>query len=132
LLASTARPLRCLIIDDSAQFLDAARRLLQQQGITVVGVGSSGDDAVHLARLLRPDLTLIDIDLGAEGGLGVARRLAQLEAAPAGKVILISTHAEDEFTELIDASPAIGFVSKSALSAQAIRTLTDANRERNP
>jgi DNA-binding NarL/FixJ family response regulator len=124
--------LRCLIIDDNPQFLDAARRRLQQEGITVVGVGASSDDAIRLADQLRPDVTLIDVELGAEDGVAVTRRLAQLEAAPAGKLILISTHAEDEFADLIEASPAIGFVPKSALSAQAIYALTDADRERHP
>jgi DNA-binding NarL/FixJ family response regulator len=124
--------LRCLIIDDNPQFLDAARRLLQQGGITVVGVGASSDEAIRLAGQLRPDVTLVDIELGEEDGVAVTRRLAQLETAPAGKLILISTHAEDEFADLIQASPAIGFVAKSALSAQAIYALTDADRERQP
>jgi DNA-binding NarL/FixJ family response regulator len=132
LLASTARPLRCLIIDDNPQFLDAARRLLQQGGVSVVGVGASSDDAVRLADQLRPDVTLVDIDLDDEDGFAVTRRLAELEGAPAGTLVLISTHAEDEFAVLIDDSPAIGFVAKSALSAQALYALTDANRERQP
>jgi DNA-binding NarL/FixJ family response regulator len=128
LLASTPR-LRCLIIDDNPQFLDAARRLLQQQGITVVGAGSSSDDAIRLANELRPDVTLVDIDLGSEGGIVLVGRLAQLETAPAGRLILISTHAEDEFIELIEASAAIGFVAKSALSAKAIHALTNMDRD---
>jgi len=131
LLASNARTLRCLIIDDSPQFLDAARRLLEQEGITVVGVGTTSDDAVRLAGQLRPDVTLVDIDLGKEDGLAAIRRLAGLESQPAGKLIVISTHAEDEFADLIEASPAIGFVSKRALSAQAIHALIDADRERH-
>jgi hypothetical protein len=40
-------------------------------------------------------------------------------------VILISTHAEDDYLDLITASPALGFLSKSALSARAIRDLLD-------
>jgi DNA-binding NarL/FixJ family response regulator len=132
LLASTPGQLRCLIIDDNPKFLDTARRLLQHEGITVVGVGASSDDAFRLADQLRPDVTLIDIDLGDENGFAVTRRLAQLERAPAGKLILISTHAENEFADLIEASPAIGYVRKSALSAQAINALTEADRERHP
>jgi DNA-binding NarL/FixJ family response regulator len=97
-----------------------------------VGVGASGDDAVRLARELRPDITLVDIDLGEEDGIAVTRRLAVLETAPAGRLILISTHAEDEFADLIEASPAVGILPKAALSAQAIVALTDAHRERDP
>jgi DNA-binding NarL/FixJ family response regulator len=130
--ASAPRQLRCLIIDDNPQFLDAVRRRLQQQGITVVGVGASSDDAIRLADRLRPDVTLVDIELGEEDGIAVTRRLAQLATARAGKLILISTHAEDEFADLIEASPAIGFVPKSGLSAQAIYALTEADRERHP
>ena len=122
--ASTCDPeamLRCLIVDDSARFLDAARALLERQGITVVGVASTSAEALQRTQELRPDVTLLDIDLGGESGLELARRLdGQDGPAP---VILISTHAEQDYAELIAASPAIGFLPKTALSAAAIREL---------
>ena len=80
-----------------------------------------------LAESLRPDVTLVDIGLGSEDGFEVARQLAERDAA--GKVILISTHSREEFAELIEASPAIGFISKSALSAEAIRRLATNGQE---
>ena len=110
---------RCLIVDDSHEFLDAARRLLQQEGVEVVGVASTGDDAVRLARELKPDVTLIDIDLDGEDGFVVARRLAEV-GRRGGHLVFISTYAEEEFAELVESSPGIGFVSKSSLSAAAI------------
>ena len=122
--------MRCLIIDDSREFLDAANRLLLQEGVAVVGVASSGEEGLQLARELQPDVTLVDIDLGPEDGIALARWLAETEGQPAGKIILISTHAEDEFVDLIQASPAIGFVAKSDLSANAIYALTGAGPER--
>ena len=113
--------LRCLLIDDSPRFLEAARGLLERQGVTVVGVASTSAEALRRASELRPDVTLVDIDLGGESGLELARRLhGQPGPAP---VILISTHAEQDYAELIAASPAIGFLSKTALSADAIRGL---------
>ena len=115
--------LRCLIVDDNPEFLEAASRLLEQQGISVVGVAESGVDASRLAGEVKPDVTLVDIDLGGEDGLELARRLIDDKGTGAGNVILISTHDEDEFIDLIEASPAIGFVPKSALSADAIRRL---------
>jgi DNA-binding NarL/FixJ family response regulator len=113
--------LRCLIVDDSPRFLDAARALLERQGITVVGVASNSAEALAQAEELRPDVTLLDIDLGGESGLELARRLHG-QAGPA-PVILISTHAEQDYEELIAASPAVGFLPKTALSATAIRDL---------
>ena len=113
--------LRCLIVDDSHRFLDAARGLLEGQGVMVVGQASSSAEALRRAEELRPDVTLLDIDLGGESGLELARRLHD-QAGPA-PVILISTHAEQDYAELIAASPAIGFLSKTALSGDAIRDL---------
>jgi two-component system nitrate/nitrite response regulator NarL len=117
--------MRCLIVDDSSPFVQAARGLLEQQGITVIGAASTGDEALQQARTLRPDVTLVDIDLGGESGFDVVRRLHR-EADLAG-MILISTHAEQDFADLVAASPVSGFLSKSTLSADAIRDLLGGN-----
>jgi hypothetical protein len=60
--------LRLLIVDDNAHFLRAARTLLEREGVRVVAVASTSAEAVRLARELRPDVTLLDIDLGNESG----------------------------------------------------------------
>jgi two-component system nitrate/nitrite response regulator NarL len=115
--------LRCLIVDDSLRFLDAARALLERQGLEVIGVATTGVEALQQTRALRPDVTLVDIDLGGESGFDVAERLRQ--DANRAPVILISTHMEEDYLDLIKASPALGFVPKSALSGRAIRDLLD-------
>ena len=66
---STSMPLRCLIVDDNAKFLEAARFLLDHEGLVVVGVATSSAEAVSQAQALRPDLALIDIQLGEENGV---------------------------------------------------------------
>jgi DNA-binding NarL/FixJ family response regulator len=109
--------IRCLLVDDSPRFLDAARELLEREGVTVVGVASTGAEALLSAEALRPDVALLDIDLGAESGFEVAVRLSPC------RVIMISTHSEEDYADLIEASPAVGFLSKAALSAVAIREL---------
>jgi CheY-like chemotaxis protein len=112
--------LRCLIVDDNADFLTAARVLLNRQGISVVGVASTGSEALERADELRPDVALVDIDLGYESGFDVARLLAETPHLEALPVVLISTYAENDFADLIAASTAVGFVSKSDLSGKAI------------
>ena len=121
--------LRCLLVDDSPRFLDAARGLLEGQGVAVVGVASNSADALQRAGELRPDVTLLDIDLGGESGLELARRLHGQAGRASAPVILVSTHAEQDYAELIAASPAIGFLPKTALSADAIRGLLAAHRD---
>jgi len=115
--------LRCLLVDDSPRFLDAARGLLERQGIAVVGVASTSAEALRRAVALRPDVILVDLDLGGESGLELARRLHRQDGQVPTPVILISTHAEQDYAELIAASPAIGFLPKTALSGDAIRDL---------
>lgn len=113
--------MRCLIVDDSADFRGAARPMLERGGITVVASAADGDEALGLCAELRPDLALVDVDLGGESGFDVAERLCAADAGHRPAVILISTFAEQDLAELIAASPAAGFVSKMALSADAIR-----------
>jgi DNA-binding NarL/FixJ family response regulator len=117
--------LRCLIVDDNTGFLTAARELLNRQGVNVVGLASTASEALRRAAELRPDVALVDIDLGTESGFDVVRLLAgtpHLEPLP---VVLISTYAEKDFADLIAASPAVGFVSKSDLSGRAICEVLD-------
>ncbi len=110
---------RTLIVDDNEQFLASAERLLGVGGVRIVGTARSRIEAVRLAEELRPDLVLVDIDLGAESGLDLARDLAALVPAPI--VVLISTHTEAEVGEMVAASPAAGFIPKSRLDAAAVR-----------
>ena len=105
--------IRSLIVDDNRPFLDAARMLLEREGLAVVGVATTSAEALRLEEELRPDVVLVDIRLSDESGFDLARRLS-------GTVILISTHAQSEFAEEIAASPAAGFVHKAQLSGSAV------------
>jgi CheY-like chemotaxis protein len=112
--------LHILLVDDSDHFLDAASDVLEQGGLTVVGTASTIADALRLAHDLHPDAMLVDVDLGAESGFDLAQRVADIDSAP---VVLISTYAESDLSDLIEASPAVGFVTKADFSASAIANL---------
>jgi DNA-binding NarL/FixJ family response regulator len=115
--------MRCLIVDDSPGFLRSARQLLEREGMAVVDVASTGTEAVQQAKRLRPDVLLVDIDLGEESGFEVAQRLVAEAGFPPANVVLTSTHAEEDFADLIAASPVAGFVAKAELSLGAIRRM---------
>ena len=117
--------LRCLIVDDTPSFCEAARELLEGQGVTVVGCATSAAEAVWSVQELRPEVALVDIDLGGDSGFELARRLAAALDGDAPRVILISTHDEREFAKLIESSPAVGFVAKTELSAERIYRLLE-------
>jgi len=118
-------PMRCFLVDDSLEFLDAARSLLASEGVDVVGTASTSKEALEHVAELRPDVVLVDINLGTESGFGLSQALSEAPASGRTPVILISTHAEDDYVELIEASPAVGFLSKSSLSGAGIRALLD-------
>ncbi|HEV7678923.1 MAG TPA: response regulator transcription factor [Candidatus Dormibacteraeota bacterium] len=110
-------------MDDNESFLEASRTLLNGQGLSVVGIATTAADGVRLATELRPDVVLVDIDLGRESGFEVACRMVGEAVACTAGVILISTHVEDDYADLVAESPALGFVAKQDLSKQAIETV---------
>jgi CheY-like chemotaxis protein len=117
--------LRTLIVDDNAAFLDAARALLEREGLAVVGVASTTAEALERSEELQPDVVLVDIMLGRESGFALTRHLVLDDRNGGPRVILISTHAEADFADLIAASPAAGFLPKSELSLDAIARILD-------
>ena len=74
-------PLRMVIVDDNGHFLEAARTVLEDDGIDVVGMARTSAQALRLAAALEPDVILVDVDLGGESGLDLAQQLAASENA---------------------------------------------------
>jgi CheY-like chemotaxis protein len=117
-------PLTCLIVDDSFEFFEAAAQLLAEDGLKVVGFATTSEEALEAASALRPGVALVDVDLGDESGFDVAQRLAGL---PGGgpPIVLISAGSGSDLAELVDAGEAMGFISKTDLSGDAIRSVLD-------
>ncbi|WP_214410785.1 response regulator [Sphaerisporangium fuscum] len=124
-------PLSCLIVDDNDHFLQVARQVLERGGIAVVGVSSTTSDAMRRFEESRPDVALVDIDLGDENGFDLARRFSEAAGRSAGgtcsRVILMSAHLGDDFAELIADSPAVAFLPKTDLSARIIHDILGEN-----
>jgi CheY-like chemotaxis protein len=119
---SATERLQCVIVDDNARFAAAASKLLDGQGIEVLGVASYCAEALIMVEELRPRVTLVDLNLGSECGFNLAEQLHRRQSV----VILISAYAELDFSEMISDSPAAGFLTKSDLSSSAIRRMLNA------
>ncbi len=113
---------RVLIVDDNAAVGRAIRDLLQTQGLVVTGVASNPTEAIRLAEEHDPDVVLIDVDLGDDSGFDLAE-LVTVGTGRGWPVILMSAHDERDLEDIIAASSARGFVSKSLLSAEAVLEL---------
>jgi DNA-binding NarL/FixJ family response regulator len=114
---------RCLIVDDNERFLEAARATLGDAELEIVATATTSDEALRSVEDLQPDVVLVDIGLGAESGFDLARTLIDRFPRLASSVVLISTRSEDDYAEMIESSPAVGFITKTKLSPRAIRKL---------
>jgi DNA-binding NarL/FixJ family response regulator len=118
--------LRCLIVDDNRGFTATAAEVLERgDDVTVVGTATNSAEALRCLEQLRPDVTLVDVDLGEESGFDLAEAIHR-RRWPAGQepaVILISSHSEQDFADMVAASPALGFLPKARLSVSAIRAM---------
>lgn len=114
--------LSVLIVDDSGPFRVAAQRLLERQGLAIVGTASTAAEAVLLVEALRPQVVLVDVNLVGTSGFELTRELVGESRSAGPAVVLMSTHSEEDYVDLIASSPAAGFVAKEHLSGDAIRT----------
>jgi len=114
---------RCLLVDDNGVFIETARLLLTREGVVVAGTASSIAEALRQASELRPDVVLVDIALGNENGFELARRLAGSGTGAGPAVIMISTRAGADFTDMVADCQAAGFLAKDELSAAAIQRI---------
>ena len=111
---------RCLIVDDNELFLEIAAASLAGDDLDVVGTATNSAEALRQVAEQRPDVVLVDINLGEESGFELARMLVGRFPQLASGVVLISTRAERDFGGLVEASAAVGFVPKTQLSARAV------------
>lgn len=112
-----------LVVDDHADFLSAARALLEAEGFEVVGEAATGAEALEANERLRPEVVLLDIRLPGLDGIAVAERLAALDHPPA--VVLVSSRDASTYGARLRASPARGFLVKGEISGDALRRLLD-------
>lgn len=118
---------RCLIVDDDEGFLRVARELLEREQINVVGVASDSAGAIRLTTSVRPDVVLIDVNLGDESGFDLVDSIAGIGDAAPPALILISTYTLDDYIDLpVPGSAA--FVRKSDLSGTTIRRILAGRR----
>ncbi len=116
-------PITVLLAEDQAHVREALLDLLALEGdLRVVGQAANGRQAVELAGTLSPDVVVMDISMPLLNGLEAMRQI--LQARPATKVIMLSSHNEDFYIEHARALGAAGYVVKQTsahLLPQAIR-----------
>jgi len=124
------RKIRLMLVDDHNIVRQGLTLLLgQQQGLEVVGEAGNGREAVELARILRPDVILMDVSMPVMDGVE-ATRLIKREN-PGIAVIGLSTFSETAIHKKMIEAGASGYVSKGGPSdvlAQTIRQVCQSSQ----
>ncbi|MER6563046.1 response regulator transcription factor [Streptomyces sp. NPDC001027] len=120
-----AAPIRVLIADDQDMVRTGFRFFLDAQpDITVVAEAADGEEAVALARRVRPDVCLLDIRMPKLDGLAATRLLAGPDVPDPLRVVVVTTFDLDEYVYGALRGGACGFLLKDSgptLLAEAVR-----------
>lgn len=112
-----------LLVDDHHLVRRGFRRLLEDEpDISVLGEASDGDEAIRLARRLKPQVILMDCALPGTSGLIATKKI--MEELPGAAILMLSMHSEDTLVRQALEAGASGYVLKNAVDldlAAAIR-----------
>jgi CheY-like chemotaxis protein len=114
---------RLLCVDDSPDMLDMLVDMLHTEFI-IVGALPSGSSALAEVANLKPDIILLDVDLGDMTGFVVAEHLRS--AGCSAKVVFLSVHESIDFVDAARDVGAVGYVFKSQITRDLINTLHSA------
>jgi two-component system invasion response regulator UvrY len=115
-------PVRVMIVDDQAPFRAAARAVITRvEGFDLVAEATSGEQAVELARRIRPHLVLMDIKMGAMDGIEATRLIT--DELPDTMVVLVSTYEIDDMPPSARHCGAAAYLNKDELSPRTVKSL---------
>lgn len=109
-----------LLVDDHGSFR-AMSRVVLSEGFDVVGEACDGAQAVNLARELRPEVVLLDMQLPDSDGFTIAEALALQPDPPL--VVLTSSRDRRDFGPALQEAAARGFIGKEHVSVEALVAL---------
>jgi DNA-binding NarL/FixJ family response regulator len=111
-----------LLVDDHALVRRGFRRMLEdEEDISVKGEASDGEEAVRLARSLKPDVIVMDCALPGVNGLAATRQI--LEHDPKAAVLMLSMHSEDTWVRQALEAGARGYMLKNAVDLELVEAI---------
>ncbi|MFI0354977.1 response regulator [Actinomadura sp. 9N407] len=114
---------RVLLADDHPVYRDGLSLMLTSTGaVEVVGTAADGIDAVEMARRLRPQVIVMDLQMPKLGGIEATRRITA--AHPDIAVLALTMHEDDESILAAMLAGARGYLVKGADQAQILRAIT--------
>ncbi len=106
------RPINVLIAEDHHLVREGTRQLLEKRGINVIGEAANGEEAVHLAERLNPDLVLMDVSMPKLNGIEATKLIKQ--RCPRVAVLVLSAYDDDQYVFTLLQAGAAGYILKDA------------------
>jgi DNA-binding NarL/FixJ family response regulator len=113
-----------LLADNNGPVRTQFKRILERDGIEVIGEAKNGLQAVTMARKLCPEIVLMDLKMPLLNGLEAARQI--LKNSPAPQILVLTVHADEMYVQAATDAGARGFLIKHTCAdivCQAIREL---------
>ena len=121
-LAAVHAGIRLMLADDHRMLREGLRRSMAEQGFDMVGEARDGAEAVELARVLQPDVILMDVTMPELDGVEATRRIRS--ALPQVKVVMLTMHADQDVLASAIRAGASGYLVKDCSTeeiAEAVR-----------
>lgn len=126
--AKSDRRTRILIADDHSSIRKAVRLTLEEQpDFEICGVAEDGRQAVEEASRLKPDVTILNITMPHLNGLEAARQIKA--ERPETAIVILSSHADQEFIAIAKGLGVRGYVSKMKAGQELIKAVQAAMRD---
>jgi len=113
--------LRILLADDHPLFVDGVHNMLTLRGAQVVGIAKDGVEAQEMARALKPDLLLMDINMPRMNGLEATRSIKA--EMPDLKIVMLTTSMDEENLFAALSAGAAGYLLKGMSAAEFMTVL---------
>jgi DNA-binding NarL/FixJ family response regulator len=122
-------PIRVLVVDDHPVVRRGLFSMLNgESGISVVGMACSGEEGLHLAEKLKPDVVLLDLRMPNMSGVEVI--VALRAASPDQKILVLTNYQLDEDVFNALEAGALGYLLKSASQEEVIEAIVAVSQGR--
>jgi len=123
----TDAPIRILVVDDHPVLRDGVAALLENQtDMVLAGEAGNGSEAVERFRQLRPDVTLMDLQMPGMNGVEAIGEIRAVD--PHARIIVLTTYAGDVQAVRALKAGAAGYLLKSSLRTELIDAIHDVHR----